>query len=130
MNINDLCLAGIQAFKNGDFDTAVYQLEQATMNDPDSFRAFTFLGAAYAEQKRYNSAIGALRRAADLEPEVAKVQYNLGQAYEAAGVWREAWFCYKRALELDPYYQPARTAHTLLGASLKTMRESLVQLSA
>ena len=130
MRPENWCLAGIEAFKSGDLDTAVRQLEIATIEDPRDFRAFAFLGAAYAEQGRYNAAIGCLQRAADLEPGSAKVHFNLGQAYEAAGASTEAWFEYRKALEIDSSYQPATSALAELGARLRTMRERLLQLSA
>ena len=130
MRPENRCQAGIEAFKSGDFDAAVRQLELATADDPNDFRAFAFLGAAYAEQGRYNAAIGSFQRAADLEPGSAKVHFNLGQAYEAAGVSTEAWFEYKKALEVDSAYQPATSALAELGARLRTMRERLLQLSA
>jgi Flp pilus assembly protein TadD len=129
MRPDDNCEAGIQAFKSGEFDEAVRDLESATMDDPDNFRAFTYLGAAYVENGRYNAAIGALKRASEIRPEAAKVHYNLGQAYEAADVPREAWFEYKNALQCDPYYQPARTAMILLGARLTAMRQQRVQFA-
>ena len=126
----DHCSAGIAAFNAANYETAVQELEMATLTDPGAFRAFTFLGATYALQGRYNAAIGAFKRASTLKPGVAKVHYNLGQAYEAAGVPTEAWFEYKQALEIDPFYQMARIALVELSARLKTAREHTVQLSA
>ena len=123
MRSEDYCEFGIDAFKGGDFDTAVEYLETATLDDPSSFRAFTYLGAAYVEQGRYNAAIGAFKRASEIKPDVAKVHYNLGQAYEAADVPREAWFEYKNALEINPYYQPAQAALTLLSAKMMAQRQ-------
>jgi Flp pilus assembly protein TadD len=123
MRFNDNIDSGIHAFKAGEFDEAVHDLENATLDDPSNFRAFTYLGAAYVESGRYNAAIGAFKRASEIRPDAAKVHYNLGQAYEAADVPREAWFEYKNALQCDPYYQPARTALILLGARLTAQRQ-------
>jgi Flp pilus assembly protein TadD len=130
MRVDDHCEFGVKAFRDGDIDTAVYELERATMEDRESFRAFTYLGAAYVEQGRYNSAIGAFKRATELKPDVAKVHYNLGQAYEAAGVPREAWFEYKNALEIEPYYQPAKAALSLLGARMITARQQRLAMAS
>lgn len=120
---------GIDAFNAEDYETAIESLETATLADRDDFRAFTYLGAAYAQVGRYNSAIGAFKHASALKPDVAKVHYNLAQAYEAAGVPAEAWFSYKKALEIDPYYQPAKTALILLGSRMTMMREQRLQLA-
>jgi len=122
MRAEERCQAGIDAFKAKDIETAVRELEQAATEDSGSLRAFTYLGAAYAEQARYNASIGALKRAAELKPDVAKIHYNLGQAYEAAGVPNEAFFAYKKALDVDPFYWAARTALLNVSARLKTMR--------
>jgi len=111
--------AGVQAFRKGNFKSAVEELERATQADPENSRAFSFLGAAYAEQGRYNAAIGAFRRAAEIRPNDPTMHYNLGQAYEVAGVPLQAWFEYKKALEINPRYGLARGALGCLNAKLR-----------
>jgi tetratricopeptide (TPR) repeat protein len=101
---------GIDAFKDGEFNTAADLLEDASRKYPESYDAFVYLGACYAQQGRHNAAIGAFKRASEIKPDSPRIHYNLGQAYEAAGVPREAWFEYKRALEIDPKYGLARGA--------------------
>ena len=88
------------------------------------------LGAAYAQQGRYNSAIGALKRASEIKPDSPRIHYNLGQAYEAAGVPREAWFEYKRALELDSKYGLARGALISLSQRLPKLLNSGIEVAA
>ena len=39
---------GCEAFKAGDFDKAIEELETATHQDHDNHKAFCYLGAAYA----------------------------------------------------------------------------------
>jgi len=102
--------AGLAAFQDADYDTAIAELEEATRLDPESFRAFLYLGAAYGEREKYDEAIGAFKRATELNANVPSVRYNLGQAYEAAGVPSEAVYEYSRALEIDPTYSRAQTA--------------------
>lgn len=105
------CLAsGLCAFKAKDFETAVAELEQATLENQDSFTAFVYLGAAYANAGHYNEAIGAFKRAELLKPGDPRTHYNLGQAYEAAGVPTEALYEYTKALQIDPCYTNARNA--------------------
>lgn len=101
---------GISAFKQGDFEQATILLEDASRKYQASYDAFVYLGAAYAQQGRHNAAIGAFKRASEIKPDSPRIHYNLGQAYEAAGVPREAWFEYKKALEIDPKYGLARGA--------------------
>ena len=106
----------------GSFGVAIEELENATREDPENPRAFSFLGAAYAESERYNSAIGAFKRAADIKPNDPAVHYNLAQAYEVAGVPMEAWFEYKRALDINPRYGLARGALGTLNSKLRKGR--------
>ena len=48
---------------------------------------------------------------------------------QEAEVFKEAWFEYKKAMDLDPFYQPAKTAHLLLGARMMTMPQQRVQFA-
>jgi len=119
--------AGLEAFQVGDWDTAVSELELATKEEPDDAYAFSYLGAAYVQQGRQNLAIGAFKKAAQLDPKSARAHYNLAQACESAGVLTEAWFEYRRALELDPWYGLARGALAALTPKLERMREQSMQ---
>lgn len=101
---------GVEAFKAGDVDTAIEELETATQLDHQNYKAFSYLGAAYASKERYNAAIGAFKTAEQIAPKVASIHYNIAQAYEASGISNEAEYEYERALEIDPNYEKAREA--------------------
>ena len=73
---------GCEAFKAGDYDKAVEELETATQLDHQNNRAFSYLGAAYAAKNRYNAAIGAFKTAEQIAPQVASIHYNIAQAYD------------------------------------------------
>jgi Flp pilus assembly protein TadD len=77
---------GVEAFKAGDCDKAIEELEAATRLDQDNYKAFNYLGAAYAAKGRFNTAIGAFKRAEQIAPNVASIHYNIAQAYEATGI--------------------------------------------
>ncbi|MBI2843035.1 MAG: tetratricopeptide repeat protein [Armatimonadetes bacterium] len=114
METSEYKTRGLKAYKAGDYAAAVAELEQATLENPQDFEAFLYLGAAYAGVARHNAAIGAFKRAEELRPNDARIHYNLGQAYEAAGVPKEAFFEYSYALRLNPYHTLARMAQTSL----------------
>ena len=101
---------GVEAFKACDFETAITELEAATHLDHEDYKAFNFLGAAYAAKDRYNAAIGAFKMAEQIAPGKASIHYNIAQAYEASGILNEAEYEYERALEADPEYEKAREA--------------------
>ena len=101
---------GCEAFKSGDYDKAIEELETATHLDHENHKAFNYLGAAYAAKDRYNAAIGAFKTAEQIAPGVASIHYNIAQAYEASGILNEAEYEYERALEIDPDYAKAQQA--------------------
>ena len=101
---------GIEAFKAGDCDKAIDELEAATRLDQLNYKAFNYLGAAYAAKDRFNAAIGAFKAAEQIAPAVASIHYNIAQAYEATGITNEAEYEYERAIEIDPNYTKAREA--------------------
>ena len=101
---------GVEAFKVGDCDTAIEELEAATRLDHGNHKAFNYLGAAYAAKDRFNAAIGAFKAAEQTAPGVASTHYNIAQAYEATGILNEAEYEYERAIEIDPSYTRATEA--------------------
>lgn len=121
---------GIELFKEGKFDKAVRILEKASREYPNSYEAFVYLGAGYAQISRHNAAIGAFKRACEIKPDSPRVHYNLGQAYEAAGVPKEAWAEYKHALEIDPEYSLARAALISLSQRLPKLLSGGIEVAA
>jgi len=101
---------GVEAFKAGDCDTAIQELETATQLDHQDHRAFCYLGAVYSAKGRYNAAIGAFKSAEQINPGIASIHYNIAQAYEADGVDGEAEYEYGRALEINSNYTLAKQA--------------------
>ncbi|MGI6296200.1 MAG: tetratricopeptide repeat protein [Armatimonadota bacterium] len=110
MSENDQFRQGVEAFKAGNFDAAVEALEAVTHSDHENYKAFCYLGAAYAAKQRFNAAIGAFKTAQQIAPHVASIYYNIAQAYEAGGVLSEAEYEYGRALEINPDYALAQEA--------------------
>lgn len=105
---------GMLAYKSGDIDKAIEELEASTQADDTNYKAFSYLGAAYACKERFNAAIGAFKTAEQIAPGVAAIHYNIAQAYEASGIFNEAEFEYERALECNPNHSRAQRALTRL----------------
>lgn len=114
----DMIKQGKAALDSGDLKLAVETFEEVTRLDSDNYDAFVYLAIAYSKQNRYNRAIGALKRASEIKPDSYQVHYNLGQAYEAAGVPKEAYAEYKNALDINAFYTKARQAMTDLSERL------------
>lgn len=110
--------AGLAAMKAGDYDTAIRELEEASRQSNKDYKVFNCLGAAYAAKSRFEKAIGAFKIAEQIAPDVAKIHYNIAQAYEAVGILTEAEYEYEKAVQLDPSYTKAAQA-------LKSLRNRL-----
>jgi tetratricopeptide (TPR) repeat protein len=73
-------------------------------------------GNALCKQGRFTEAIGCLRQAVRLQPEIAPAHNNLGVALGRQGQWAEAALAYQQALLLRPDYAEA---HHNLGEALQ-----------
>ena len=91
---------------------AVAEARKATEADPRSGEAFAVLGTAIlAENKNsWSDAIAQAQQGAFLHPRNPVVQVAVGRLFEAQGNLDQAVSAYRRALEADPGYVPARAA--------------------
>lgn len=105
---------GLEAFKAGDYDKAISELEDASRESHKDYKVFNCLGAAYAAKGRYEKAIGAFKTAEQIAPSIPMIHYNIAQAYEAVGIPNEAEYEYEKAVKLDPSYTKAVSALTAL----------------
>ena len=112
----------------GHEEEAIQACEQALEADSDHVSARVQLALLYAQRERYEQATETLQRAAEVSPEDARVQYNLGnmharQAIEGSelvnyGYADAAMRAYRRAIEIDPqclkaYYNLACVAEKI-----------------
>jgi Flp pilus assembly protein TadD len=101
---------GLNALKAGDASQAVTELEAASRLHVEDYRIFNGLGAAYAANGLYEKAIGAFKTAEQMAPNIARIHYNIAQAYEAVGIPTEAEYEYEKAVSLEPSYTKAQEA--------------------
>ena len=109
---------GLTAMKAGDVDAAIPELEEAARHSQEDYRVFNYLGAAYAAKGRFEKAIGAFKTAEQIAPGVARIHYNIAQAYEAVGILAEAEYEYEKAIGIEPSYSKAQEALRALKARL------------
>lgn len=95
--------------KKPDFAAALPNLEKADEldskdKDPDVFVA---LGDYYAMQRDNSKAYGKYLLATDINPNLSRVQVQIGKMYKEAFAFADAESFVKRVLEKDPDYGPA-----------------------
>lgn len=82
--------AGVEADKNGQFDSALAEFQKAIDLDPKLALAFVDLGGVYIQKREYASAVQPLKHALELDPNVEGGHRLLGYALLAQGYSVEA----------------------------------------
>jgi len=92
----------IQAFENGNLDSADLMLKRLLQVDSKNLPALHVLGLIKASQGRYQESADYLGRAARLNPNDASIQYNLAKALSDSGNDNDAIAHHKNAVALAP----------------------------
>jgi len=92
------------------------------ISNPDEFFANYYLGIVYVMDRKWEPAIGLLKKAILIDPANPDPYFHLGQAYQATERYMEAIAVLRKSIALNPSlahndYQVA-TAHYRLGQSL------------
>lgn len=77
--------AADEAFKQGQYGTAIELYEQQLSSNPDNVRVLKYLGLSYLYEGDFSKAVDTLNRAATLDPNNSAVRFYLAQAYYASG---------------------------------------------
>jgi len=88
-------------------DSAVTAFQKALVRDDGDFWAMNNLAMVFIGQGKFEDALGPLARAAQLAPEVATFQNNLGIALERSGHLTAAAQAYQGAIVADSSYGKA-----------------------
>lgn len=102
--------AGLEARDQHRWNDAIKEFRKVTELAPGLAAGFVNLGAAYVESKEYGSAIAPLKRALELNPQLAGAEQMLGYALLAQG----------SAAEAIPHLERAKAQEALGIAQLKT----------
>jgi tetratricopeptide (TPR) repeat protein len=94
------------------FDYAISEFEQATLNPSIRFDSYIMLGNCFMEKGAYDKSIENYKMASEIRglsnEKLARIQLNLGSAYEANGMVSEALGSFHLALKLDPSSSEAK----------------------
>jgi len=94
--------AGAEHFKRKEFPQAIDCFKRAAEADPKLYRAWAYLGMAYAQQGQLDPAIEAYRKCIDIAPEYHKAFNNVGELYRRKGLLDYAAMVFKMATEIEP----------------------------
>jgi Flp pilus assembly protein TadD len=100
---------GLSLLAMGDVAQATTQLEQAVAADPKLWRAWTGLGRAHDEQKRWTDAANAYDSALAASPGSAVILNNKGMSLLLQHRYPEAASAFEAALASDPAMETARS---------------------
>ena len=97
----DICYdRGNSHARNGRYDRAIQDYNQALQHDPSYVAAYCERGIAYAAKGNYDRAIQDYNRALRRAPSFAAAYYNRGLAYKRKGECEWARRDFSKALEL------------------------------
>lgn len=94
--------SAVEAYRNGDYDKARTQLEQAATLEPFSARINYALGQVLHRNKQEFEAMYYYEKAVELEPTMHAAARNLALLYENQGFQRKAMEMWERALFSAP----------------------------
>jgi tetratricopeptide (TPR) repeat protein len=94
--------AGAEHFRKGEVGEAIGCFKRSTEADAGFYRAWAYLGMAYAEQGQLDPAIEAYRKCIDIAPQYHKAFNNVGELYRRKGLLDYAAMVFKMASEIDP----------------------------
>lgn len=96
-----------------DDEAATLYLESARLDPVTAARMYGNVGILKALRGDFASALDWFGRADALSPGDPQIAYNIGSAYARMGRREEAKAAFRRSLELDPGFEPARRALTI-----------------
>ncbi len=101
-------LGSIYGKQKGDFDKAIYYINQSLTYNPNNVAALQNLGIAYAMKGATLDAIRTFEKALQLDPNNGTTYTNLGKLYGNAGDMKKAeeYFAKARSLGVDPGQLP------------------------
>jgi tetratricopeptide (TPR) repeat protein len=111
---------GQHALESRDLDGGVAHLKKAIALHDQFPQAYTLLGLAYNEQKKWKDAQGALEKAIQQDPKAAEAYVQLGSALIQQKEYARAEKALNQGLQLNPDAQDSPMAHYNLATAYFT----------
>lgn len=113
-------LLGVTHYYLGDVASAIAAYQQAITLRPDYVEAYSNLGIALNDQKRYVESVIAYQQAIALKPDYAEAYSNLGVSLNNLNRHAEAATACRKTIALKPDYA---AAHYNLGIALNALKQ-------
>ena len=99
---------GVMLDMVGETDKAAADFRQAMALDPTLGDPHVNLGSMLIKQKRYDDALASINKGIELGVSFPHIgYYDRAVAYQMMGKYKEAYFDYKKVLEIDPNFVQA-----------------------
>jgi tetratricopeptide (TPR) repeat protein len=98
----DVYIQGLDAYRRGDNDRAIADLQRASKLNPELRMPHSILGDIYVSRGDLDHALQQYKEMVRLDPYTANTHYRLGLVYQLMHRLQDAAATYLRALELDP----------------------------
>merc|ERR1712136_411991 len=122
---------GNEAFKNGDYPTAVKAYTEAIKRNPEDARIYSNRAASYSKLMEFNLALKDCDRCIELDPQFIKGHLRKGHICIALKNYQKACEAFEDARKIDGSNQEAidgyRQAMTLLNSDPEAMRKRAME---
>ncbi len=98
---SDSFVSAMKFIKSGDDERARAILSDLWAKHPEKAIYIYWLGRIDYDQRRYQEAVAKLKKAAELDPQSARIQDSLGNALDMQGLMDQALAAFQRSAELN-----------------------------
>lgn len=126
-NLEDLCKAGRQLFRQGKYAEAIQVFNQALQADPDRVDVHDAIASAYFVVKQYDKAVEHFTRVTQLQPKDAKAYINLGAVFNRLEEFQKAADILKKAMSRDG---KAVEAYYNLGIAYRGLKQPAMAINS
>lgn len=102
MKGRDAYQRGVEEFQKGNLSAAAELFRESLRADPESYRAYAYLGMTCQKLGSADAAIDAYLRSILIEPNYHKAYNNLGEVYRQCGRIHEARKAFEAAVQIMP----------------------------
>ena len=95
----DYLKTGIENYKNGEFDEAINDFQEAIKINAELADAYFYLGCLFEDLEEYNLAIENYQKAIDVDSNHAKAYHKMAIAYYKQGKHKEAVNSLEKAID-------------------------------